>query len=270
MEACGARRPDPPRVTRLAGLDGERASALSYPLARWTTFGPRRLPFPQLPEPELAPELTEVPWRAREAFLIVLLALVTGGFFTMLAVTATEDETLAALMATLLIEASLGDWVYLWVKLRHRAGAAQLGLRSEAGGRRERGACRADRSRSRARSSRRSSSRSPNRSSTGPVETPQQLPDIQHGTELFLAGIAVVIVAPIAEELFFRGFLYPGVPALARADAGDVHLGVRVLAGAHQPGDHAVDLRARRDPGVPVREARTRSWRRSQRTWPTT
>jgi uncharacterized protein len=164
-------------------------------------------PVPELHPSDIAPEPTDVPWRAREAFLIVLISLVTGGFFTMLAVTAIEDETIAVLMATLLIEASLGAWVYLWVRLRHRVGAAALGLTFRKG---DLGAgflaaviglaagavvtqlvlTIANQVRDR------------------PVETPQQLPDIQPGLEVFLAGLAVVIVAPIAEELFFRGFIF--------------------------------------------------------------
>ena len=164
-------------------------------------------PVPELHPSEVAPELTEVPWRAREGFLIVLIALVTGGFFTMLAVTATDDETLAALLATLLIEASLGFWVYLWVKLRHRAGAAQLGLtlrRGDVG----MGILAAIIGLAAGGVITQLVLTIANRVTDRPVETPQQLPEIQHGTELFLAGLAVVVVAPIAEELFFRGFLY--------------------------------------------------------------
>jgi membrane protease YdiL (CAAX protease family) len=40
------------------------------------------------------------------------------------------------------------------------------------------------------------------------VTTPQQLPDINRNPQWVLAFFAVVIVAPIAEELFFRGFMY--------------------------------------------------------------
>jgi uncharacterized protein len=164
-------------------------------------------PVPQLPEPQLAPELTEVPWRAREGFLIILFALVTGGFFTMLAVTATEDETLAALMATLLIEASLGAWTWLWVKLRHQAGALQLGLRFERGDLGA-GVLAALLGLGVGAFITQIVLWIANRLRDVPVEAPEQLPKIEHGAELFLAGIAVVIVAPIAEELFFRGFLH--------------------------------------------------------------
>lgn len=170
-------------------------------------FRPQPPPVPQLPESELAPEPTEVPWRAREAFLIVLFALVTGGFFTMLAVTMTDDETLAALLATLLIEASLGFWVWMWVKLRHRAGLAQLGFRPRRGDIGS-GALAAVIGLASGAAITQLVLSIANRVTERPVETPQQLPDINHGVELVLAGIAVVIVAPIAEELFFRGFLY--------------------------------------------------------------
>lgn len=164
-------------------------------------------PVPQLPEPELAPELTEVPWRAREGFLIVLLALVTGGFFTMLAVTAIEDDTIVALLSTLLIEGSLGLWVFLWVKLRHRAGAAQLRLRWKRGDIGS-GALAALIGLGAGAVISQIVLLIANNVSQRPVEAPAQLPEDLRGIEILLAGLAVVVVAPIAEELFFRGFLY--------------------------------------------------------------
>ena len=39
-------------------------------------------------------------------------------------------------------------------------------------------------------------------------KAPEQLPEIVGGVEITLAVIAVTIVAPLAEETFFRGFLY--------------------------------------------------------------
>ena len=164
-------------------------------------------PVPELRSSDFTPEPTEVPWRAREAFLIVLISLVTGGFFTMLAVTAIEDEEIAVLMATLLIEASLGTWVYLWVRLRHRVGAVALGLtfrRGDLGA----GFLAAVIGLAAGAAVTQLVLTIANQVNDQPVETPKQLPDIQPGLEVFLAGIAVVIVAPIAEELFFRGFIY--------------------------------------------------------------
>ena len=40
------------------------------------------------------------------------------------------------------------------------------------------------------------------------MKEPEQLPSSLSGSRILLAFIAVVIVAPLAEELFFRGFLY--------------------------------------------------------------
>jgi CAAX protease family protein len=165
-------------------------------------------PVPQLPEAMLAPEQPEVPWRAREALLIVLLSLVTGGVLSALAARPfrSGDPTLQ-LIVVVLLEGSLGGWVLLWVKMRHHVGLKALGLRFK-----------------------------PSDIGAGvlaallglgigavinaivlsiaqeiqgkKVETPQQLPDINQRPQWFLAFIAVVIVAPLAEEMFFRGFLY--------------------------------------------------------------
>ncbi|MGH2795949.1 MAG: lysostaphin resistance A-like protein [Actinomycetota bacterium] len=188
-------------------------------------------PVPELHGSDIAPEPTEVPWRAREAFLIVLISLVTGGFFTMLSVTAIEDETIAVLMATLLIEASLGFWVWLWVRLRHRVGAAALGLtfrRGDVGA----GILAAVIGLAAGAAVTQLVLTIANNVTDRPVETPQQLPEIQHGTELFLAGIAVVIVAPIAEELFFRGFIYQALRKW-RGPTQGMFLSAGVFAIAH-------------------------------------
>jgi hypothetical protein len=165
-------------------------------------------PVPQLPEALLAPALPDVPWRAREGFLVVLFALVSGMFFSFLVARGFQsgDPTLQ-LIVVVLLEGSLGAWVLLWVKLRHGVGLRALGLRFK-----------------------------PSDIGAGilaallglgvgavinavvlsiaqdvtnkKVETPKQLPTIDHKPQWALAFIAVVIVAPIAEELFFRGFLY--------------------------------------------------------------
>lgn len=164
-------------------------------------------PVPPLPDPLLAPELTEVPWRAREGFLIVLFALVTGGFFSILAVTMTKDTDIQTLLATICIEGSLGLWVWLWVKLRHNGGFAQLGFkprRGDVGA----GVLAALLGLGVGAAITQIVLTLANNVTERNVEPPQQLPEIQHGAEIFLAGIAVVIVAPIAEEMFFRGFLY--------------------------------------------------------------
>jgi membrane protease YdiL (CAAX protease family) len=171
---------------------------------------------PPLPDSLLAPEPTEVPWRAREGFLVALLAFITGGFFSLI-LTAIVDprpgelgddtRTVLILTATILIEGSLALWVWLWVKLRHRAGTRELRLVVKRG---DVGAgvlaallglavswlvggvitqiVEAIRGR--------------------PIKQPEQLPSDLHGAAIVLAAFAVIVVAPIAEELFFRGFIY--------------------------------------------------------------
>jgi uncharacterized protein len=164
-------------------------------------------PVPPLPTPQQTPEDTQVPWRAREGILILILSLLSGFFFSALAASAIEDRDTLQLVVTIIIEANLGMWVVLWVRLRHRVGpralgwnfkledvgsgflAALLGLGASAA------ASNLVISLYRA-------------VSNNKVEQPEQLPTSLTGSRVALAVIAVVIVAPIAEELFFRGFLY--------------------------------------------------------------
>ena len=183
-------------------------------------------PVPQLPEPLLAPELTEVPWRAREGFLIVVFALLTGGFITMLVARAfPRGDPMLALVAVIALEGALGFWVVLWVKLRHQVGLRQLGLRfksSDIGA----GILAALLGLGVGAVITQIVISIGNDIASKPVEPPQQLPDIHRGPQWVLAFIAVVLVAPIAEELFFRGFLYQafrrwrGVPQGVLLSAG--------------------------------------------------
>src|SRR5438093_10192002 len=84
-------------------------------------------PVPPIPQPQYAPEVHEVPWRAREGLLILLFSLLTGLFFSALAASIIDEGDTLTLVVTILIEASLGMWVLLWVRLRHRVGLAALG-----------------------------------------------------------------------------------------------------------------------------------------------
>lgn len=173
-------------------------------------------PVPPLPDSLLAPEPTEVPWRAREGFLIALLAFVTGGFVS-LVLTAlinprpgelgADTRNVLILLATILIEGSLAFWVWMWVKLRHRAGAKELRFGLKQGDVRA-GILAAllglavswiaggiitqlvEAIRGR------------------PIKQPEQLPTDLRGAAIVLAAFAVIVVAPIAEELFFRGFIH--------------------------------------------------------------
>jgi membrane protease YdiL (CAAX protease family) len=43
------------------------------------------------------------------------------------------------------------------------------------------------------------------------IANPDQVPDTVSGALLALSGVVVVVLAPVAEETFFRGFLYKGL-----------------------------------------------------------
>lgn len=164
-------------------------------------------PVPPIPEPELAPDLPQVPWRAREGLLIVLFSLLSGGFVTALASRAFDENANLILFTTFVLEASLGIWVWLWVKLRHRLTLAALGLRIRAGdiGAGILAALLGVGAGAVVNAIVESIA---NQVSQEPVKAPQQLPEINQSAQWFFAGIAVVLIAPIAEELFFRGFMY--------------------------------------------------------------
>jgi CAAX protease family protein len=163
---------------------------------------------PQLPEAMLVPEQGEVPWRAREALLIVLLALVTGGLLSaLLARSFKSDDPTLQLLVVVLLEGSIGGWVLLWVKLRYGAGLKALGFNfkpSDIGA----GALAALLGLGVGAVINAIVLSIAQQVQGKKVETPQQLPDINQKPQWLLAFVAVVIVAPIAEELFFRGFLY--------------------------------------------------------------
>lgn len=163
-------------------------------------------PVPPIPQPELE-DAPAVPWRAREGLLIVLFSLLTGFFFSILAAATIEDRDTLQLVATILIEASLAAWVLIWVKLRHGAGLVSLGWRFRA---EDIGtgflAALLGLGASAAVSQVVISIYE--RLASKQLEQPEQLPESLSGGRVALAALAVVIVAPIAEELFFRGFLY--------------------------------------------------------------
>jgi uncharacterized protein len=164
-------------------------------------------PVPELHGSEIAPVSTEVPWRAREAFLIALIGIVTAFFFTMLAIATIDDTETSTLVATIFFEVGIGFWTVMWVKLRYNVGLSALKLRFRKGdvgmgllsaviGM---GAVTLV-SQVVARIFEVILGRQP--------KAPEQLPEIVGGVEITLAVIAVTIVAPLAEETFFRGFLY--------------------------------------------------------------
>jgi uncharacterized protein len=172
-------------------------------------------PVPQLPEPIIAQPDTEVPWRGREALAVVLLALATGAFFTMIVTVlltphgnvTDQERNVLTLSATIIIEGSLGLWVWLWVRLRHRAGLRELGIRFHRGDIGA-GVVTALAGLVAAQIATQIVISIWEGAAGHPIKQPEQLPSLHGAGQLVLAAFAVIIVAPFAEELFFRGFLY--------------------------------------------------------------
>lgn len=208
---------------------------------------------PPLPDYDAGPEqLARVPWRWWEPIVVFVFTIVSS---TVLGFLATFLLTLGAdcgaertpgrcdvgdAVFIAIFEIALGAWALLWVKVRWNTGPRSLGLS-------------ADRLQS-------------NLGvglvtgivgfiagpviigtlaqfivdavSDGPVKAPEQLPfgDAPHWGALLITGLSVVVLAPIAEEMFFRGFLYQGLRRkLAVVPAGIVS--ALIFGAAHiQPG----------------------------------
>lgn len=155
-------------------------------------------------------ELPEVPWRAREGFVIAFLALASDGVLVLFATLGLKDTESLFFFAVVAQSATLGVWVLLWIKIRYGLGWEALGLRRRTGNlgfglmagvvgyvavvfgvapiARLIGETISDRA----------------------VEPPPHeiLQRADGVLEMVIAGLAAVVLAPIAEELFFRGFLY--------------------------------------------------------------
>lgn len=189
-------------------------------------------PPPPLPEYDPGPEaLARVPWRWWEPLVIFLFTLVSStvvGFLVTAALTRGINCTADGLPARLenrcdignavfiaIFEIALGAWALIWVKVRWNAGPKTLGLTSDRLGANIKvglatgavgfvagpvivGAL---------------AQLIVNLISKTPVTSPDQLPfeGTPHWLALVITGVSVILFAPIAEEMFFRGFLYQGL-----------------------------------------------------------
>jgi hypothetical protein len=157
----------------------------------------------------IADQKPKVPWRAWEAIIVYLISLVIAAPITFVIAIKT-DRNAAIAWSAAVAELVLFLSVLGWVKVRHGAGLRDLGWRS---------------------------SRPVKdvwwglgagtlglvlqlillpivigiaREITGhDVKAPKQIP-IEHPSAaiLILLGLTVIVLAPMAEEIFFRGFLY--------------------------------------------------------------
>jgi hypothetical protein len=174
-----------------------------------------------------------VPWRWWEPLIIFLFTLVSSTVVGLLAnVVLTRGVDCSAPSGVLparlanrcdignavfiaIFEIALGAWALIWVKVRWNASARTLGLTTDRLGPNIRTGLAAG-----AIGFvvgvvvvRRLAQFIVDLISQGPVTAPEQLPF--EGTPDWLAlvitGVSVVVLAPISEELFFRGFLYQGL-----------------------------------------------------------
>jgi len=111
------------------------------------------------------------------------------------------------LVAALASEVTLGAWVWIWVHLRHRLGLQKLGVRRGPGNFKA-GLLGALAGLAASYIAGNIVLRIADQLIRGPVEEPKQLPTAQGAAQVILSILIVVVAAPIAEELFFRGFLY--------------------------------------------------------------
>jgi uncharacterized protein len=171
---------------------------------------PGGLSHPPLAGPEERPQAT---WRWWEAVLLFLIALLVQAAVLLAAGEDFVDSTTGELVAGLVFGVAIGAGTVGWLRVRHRPAFAALGLPKRPV--REVG------------------------SGVGwglvirlgsfpvillvatlvevfierPLVTPEQLEtDVGTGT-IALAVLVAVVVAPVAEELFFRGFLYRSLRA---------------------------------------------------------
>jgi uncharacterized protein len=172
-------------------------------------------PVPPLQQPATAPDPTEIPWRAREGVLIGILALLTGGF-VWLVLTAIvtphgnpteKQESALALWAMVIIQGALVLWLWVWLKLRYRVGLRRLGLRYRPGDLAA-GVAAAVGGLAAVWIVSGIANLISRIISGDDIPIPDQLPPLHGTTQLIFAAAAAIIVAPVTEEMFFRGFIY--------------------------------------------------------------
>jgi membrane protease YdiL (CAAX protease family) len=174
---------------------------------------PRPPSVPPLPEPHVAPELGEVPWRAREGFAVAGLAFVSGLFLSLILFaamnvkTGTQRATTYLLAAGVLTELTFGFWAWAWIRLRFSQGLARLGVRRGTGNIRA-GLIAGVVGLVASYAVMATIVPLLDKLIHGPIKPKAQLPTIHSGVQTTMAIFLVVIAAPLGEELLFRGFLY--------------------------------------------------------------
>jgi membrane protease YdiL (CAAX protease family) len=176
--------------------------------------GDRFAPTQLIPPAPARPDAPEVTWRWWEAIVVFLVGTVLGGLIVLPAAQAVGSSRLEDLITGLGGEVGLGAAVAGWLLLMHRRNVRALGVPRRpflevgvgivgglivyVGGVFVIGAVLTSLLQ---------------HASNRHVRAPHQLPTHLSSGEIVLAGITVILLAPVAEELFFRGLLFRSLRA---------------------------------------------------------
>ena len=207
-DACGATAS---RAARYCPSCGTRLPEFEPAQA---TVGAVQRPWGEPPPPPAAPEPSSgVPWRAIEALPVFLIHLLVAAVVGVPLVLGVETENARAVGLVLASEVALLGVTLLWLNRRYGVGLAGVGLRALTGSNVGIGLL-AGLGGLAVSIVMTAAIGGLVESITGePVPQPEQIPISGEPSTalLWLLGVGVVVLAPIAEEVFFRGMLFAGL-----------------------------------------------------------
>jgi membrane protease YdiL (CAAX protease family) len=172
-------------------------------------------PIVEIPDAPERPDDPAVTWRWWEAFVVFLIgAVLVGGILAAPGVVIVQSKKLEQIILSSCTEVGMGTAAFLWLWYLHRSSIRALGIPANV--RREAGVgvlaglglyaagvfvvgvivtilLQ--------------------QASNHHVHAPRQVPSHLSGPDLVLVGITVIVFAPIAEELLFRGMLFRSLRA---------------------------------------------------------
>ncbi|HVL33464.1 MAG TPA: CPBP family intramembrane glutamic endopeptidase [Actinomycetota bacterium] len=163
------------------------------------------------PPDTYTPERSPVPWRALEGLGIQAITFGILALTLLLVTLATKNDDALSVIGTIVNSISLGIVTILWIRRRHDAAVRDLGLRDMTASNVGVGIATGILGIVVAYPVAALVIALIRQVSKSDVGDPCQLKFTARPSELLLVfiGLAVVVLAPIAEEIFFRGFLLP-------------------------------------------------------------
>lgn len=169
-----------------------------------------------------APDRTQpaVPWRAREAIAVFLIhILITAIMVVPIALLVSGDDMLTA-AGIMISELVLLVTLAAWIKIRYGLGFRALGFRGLSGANVAIGLGAGVGGLLVAGIVSQIIAQIVESITGSPPGDPEQIPletDAPQGALLVIIAVSVIVLAPLAEEAFFRGFVYPSLRRWARA-----------------------------------------------------